>query len=134
MSVEGILTILVDTARGMNHLPTRSPPIEHRDIHSRNILLLFGPLKAKLSCFTSAEIRPTLTTVFSDDIPLFGNVLKSSVPEVAVIKHQHAHVARKLSSNLNSLADACTNKDATLQISASIILDHLQEFLCEQGI
>lgn len=120
--VEALLTILADTARGMNHLHSLSPPIEHRDITTINILLSFGPLKAKLSCFNSAETKPDPTTVFAYDIRQFGYVLRISA------KHDSL---REFFGSLTRLAADCASEDVTLRPSASVILDRLQHFLCE---
>ena len=130
LSVEGILTVLVDVACAMDHLHTRSPPIEHGDITPINIHLLFGRLRAKLSCFNSAEIK-TDPPKFIYDIPQFGRVMNLAALEATTIEHKHRHVRVELTDPLKSLAAACINKEVFNRPSARIIMGHLQELLCE---
>ena len=48
-------TILQDTAKGLNYLHTRTPPIIHRDITARNVLLT-SSMRAKIADLGNARI------------------------------------------------------------------------------
>ena len=70
-----VLHILQDIAEGLTHMHGHSPPVIHRDLTARNILIIQGSLRAKIGDLGNALCMTDLATVTNSLSRIPGTLL-----------------------------------------------------------